>query len=103
MDKKVKIEVTEKCAQVLKNLNDSSTEDMDIRLMTITEGFSCLAEMLQVARDEDVLPEFADRIIHTMNCLNEYYFLVKSLTYDPYDNEKCMYVLKDERDMYEET
>ena len=98
MDKMVKINVTEQCAEVIKRMNDNKTEDRDIRVEAITEGFSCLSEMLQVGRDEDVLPTFTDSIIRTMSCLNEYYNLVKKLTYDLFNNEKCEYVLKDERE-----
>ena len=92
-EQKVKVEVSERCAEVLKHFEDM--ESRFIAVETIADSFSCLSRMLEEGRTELATACYADQILRTMHCISAYYDLIKDISYDPNDSARFRYEYKD--------
>lgn len=96
MSEKTTVEVSKHCADIINKLNNAD-EEREFAIETIANTFASLSDLLQHGRDSEDIAAHADDIIRSMDCVSQYYKLIKELSYDLFQNDNCMFILKDER------
>ena len=89
------IKVTDFAATIIENLRTNSWEALDIAKVSVADGMSALARLMQIGRDCPDIGDAADELLAVMFTLSEYNRLIDMLVCMSDVGSPAKYYLKD--------